>query len=569
MTTTKTIRIALAQINTIVGDLDGNASKIIEYINRGREAQADIIAFPELAITGYPPEDLLLKPTFVEKNLSALDRITAESEGIVVICGFVERENDKIYNSAAVISSKKIAGIHRKVFLPNYGVFDECRYFTRGTETSVFKLGDVLFGVNVCEDIWYPNGPHHAQAQAGAEIIININASPFHSEKWREREKMLAERAKNNSSYCVYINAVGGQDELVFDGHSMVLDPNGKIISRGRSFEEELLLLDIPIEISSTKIYGKKTAGYPVSLIELGEQITTNRRPITPSIAVPPSREEEVYKALVLGTKDYVRKNGFKHVGIGISGGIDSALTAAIAVDALGKESVTGVMMPSRFTSDLSIRESINLGKMLGIELLTISIDTVFEEYKKSLKDVFAGTKEDVTEENIQARIRGNYLMALSNKFGWLILTTGNKSEMATGYATLYGDMAGGFAVLKDVPKTLVYDLALYRNSISSVIPKAIINRPPSAELRANQLDQDSLPPYEILDPILYYYIVEEASVAEIIAKGFPEEIVRRVIRLVDKNEYKRRQAPPGIKITPKAFGRDRRLPITNAFREW
>lgn len=563
------LRLALAQINTTVGDLDGNASKIIEYINRGREADADIIVFPELAITGYPPEDLLLKPAFIERNLDAIEQVVTKSSGIVVICGFVEREKDgSLYNSAAVINNGKIAGTHRKVFLPNYGVFDECRYFTRGTESIVFKLDNVIFGVNVCEDIWYPNGPHNAQAKAGADIIININASPFHSEKWKEREHMLAERAQNDNIYCVYLNAVGGQDELVFDGHSMVLNPKGKIISRGHSFQEELLLLDIATEEHRDKKSGTKITDYPISLVDLGEPKITDRKPIVPAIATPPPRVEEVYQALVLGTKDYVRKNGFKHVGIGISGGIDSALTAAVAVDALGKESVTGVMMPSRFTSDLSIRESIRLGECLGIDMITIPIDAVFEEYKNALRDVFAGTKEDVTEENIQARIRGNYLMALSNKFGWLILTTGNKSEMATGYATLYGDMAGGFAVLKDVPKTLVYELAHYRNSISPVIPEAIITRPPSAELRANQLDQDSLPPYDVLDPILHHYIVEDASVAEIIAKGFPEDVVRRVVSMVDKNEYKRRQAPPGIKITPKAFGRDRRLPITNAFKE-
>lgn len=572
------LRLALAQINPCVGDLEGNAEKIIESIEKGRLHGADIVVCPELAITGYPPEDLLLKPSFLEGNLAALEKVISASKDVTVICGFVDVDDD-IYNAAAIIHDGRLAGVHRKVFLPNYGVFDEFRYFQKGCETSIYELGGPRFGVSVCEDIWYPDGPHRVQALAGAQVLININASPFYSLKWKWRESMLRTRAVDNTAYVVYLNTVGGQDELVFDGHSMVIDPRGRMIARGKPFEEELMLVDIEVgSVWHTRLadprwrQGLPSCGvedFPVQMIDLGARRAAEHPPTQERPSVGPlERVEEVYKALVLGTRDYVRKNRFKHVLIGISGGIDSALTAALAADALGSESVTGVSMPSQYTSTETRTDAEKVADNLGIELLTIPIEDVFESYKTALRPAFKGRPEDVAEENIQSRIRGNYLMALSNKFGWLVLTTGNKSEMATGYATLYGDMAGGFAVLKDVPKTLIYELSNYRNSISSVIPESIIERPPSAELRPGQRDVDTLPPYEILDPIVHQYVEEDASPSEIIDKGYPEDIVRRVVAMVDRNEYKRRQAPPGVKITPKAFGRDRRLPITNRFRE-
>lgn len=571
------LRLALAQINTCVGDLSGNTEKIIEHIERGRIAGADIVVFPELAITGYPPEDLLLKPSFLEGNLVALERVAAASQDITTICGFVDVEDD-IYNAAAVIHNGQVAGVHRKVFLPNYGVFDEFRYFRKGTDTQIYRLGGPLFGVSVCEDMWYPDGPHRSQALAGAQLIININASPFYSLKWQWREGMLSTRAGDNAAFIVYVNAVGGQDELVFDGHSVVVDPRARVIARGRAFEEELLIVDVEVGSAwHTRLADPRwrqgadrlNGDYPVRIVDLGPSKTADRPAIpAASIAQTPDRVEEVYQALVLGTRDYVRKNRFKHVVIGLSGGIDSALTAAIAADALGAESVTGVTMPSVFTSNDTRSDAELLAENLGVELHTIPINEVFETYKQSLGPVFGDRPPDIAEENLQARIRGNYLMALSNKFGWLVLTTGNKSEMATGYATLYGDMAGGFAVLKDVPKTLVYELSNYRNSISPVIPQSTIDRAPSAELRLDQKDEDSLPPYSILDPIIHLYVEEDAAPSEIIERGFPEEMVRKAVALIDRNEYKRRQAPPGVKITPKAFGKDRRLPITNGFRE-
>jgi NAD+ synthase (glutamine-hydrolysing) len=573
----RSLRIALAQINCCVGDLDGNTAKILDYIDRGRKAGANIVVFPELAVTGYPPEDLLLKPSFLEGNLKSLDRIVAASNDITVICGFVDVDDD-IYNAAAIINNGRLSGVNRKVFLPNYGVFDELRYFQKGCDTTIYRFGGPVFGVSVCEDMWYPDGPHRTQALAGAQVLININASPFYSLKWKWRESMLATRAVDNAAYIVYVNMVGGQDELVFDGHSMIVDPRAKLVARGRPFEEDLIVADLAIgSVWHTRLADPRwrqeapacrEPAFPVDMIDLGTPAEKEKPAILERRVSPPERVEEVYEALVLGTRDYVRKNKFEHVVIGLSGGVDSALTAAIAVDALGSESVSGVSMPSVFTSEGTRADAERLAEQLGIELLTIPIQEILESYKTALKPAFAGRPEDVTEENIQARIRGNYLMALSNKFKWLVLTTGNKSELATGYATLYGDMAGGFAVLKDVPKTLVYELSNFRNGISPSIPQSIIDRPPSAELRPDQLDQDTLPPYSVLDPILHLYIEQDASPAEIAAKGFPEDVVRKVIGMVDKNEYKRRQSPPGVKITPKAFGKDRRLPITNAFHE-
>lgn len=573
------LRLALAQMNSHVGNLEKNTQKILEFIDEAKKKEADLVVFPELAITGYPPEDLLLKPGFLRDNLDAMNQIIAATLGITAVVGFVDVQED-ILNAAAVLHDGKMVGAHHKFYLPNYGVFDEDRYFRAGTETSVYTRGGITFGVAICEDIWYPEGPTRAQALLGnAQLALNINASPFYAGKWRFREQMLTTRASDNGVILAYVNAVGGQDELVFDGQSVVIAPNGDILARGKAFEEELILADIDTSLVThsrlsdprrRKVRlgsdGERTAVEQIQLSEL--PATPPKKEIAPSISKSPERLEEVYQGLVVGTRDYVLKNGFKHVVLGLSGGIDSAIVAVIAVDALGVDKVTGVTMPSQYTSTGTRTDAEILAQNLGIEFITLPIGQVFESYKSTLSPAFEGRAEDLTEENLQARIRGNLLMALSNKFGWMVLTTGNKSEMAVGYSTLYGDMAGGFAVIKDVPKTLVYELSEYRNKISPVIPKTIITRPPSAELRPDQKDEDSLPPYSILDPIIHHYVVEDRSFEEIVSLGFQEETVRRVMRLIDRSEYKRRQAPPGIKITPKAFGKDRRLPITNGYRE-
>jgi len=553
------IRIACGQINTTVGDLTGNAGKIIDFIKQAQEIGVDIIAFPELSITGYPPEDLLLKKSFVEDNIKILKSIASKTDDIVAIVGFVDMVQSNIYNAAAIMNQRKIKAVYHKILLPNYGVFDEKRYFAPGDTGPVFKLQiqntGCIFGISVCEDIWHNDGPTGKQAKSGASFVININASPYHMGKIKEREKIAINQAKNNHLYMIYTNLVGGQDELVFDGQSFVVSPSGKIISRAQAFEEQLLITDIEIE---TKKFRNN-----VQLVIKPKK----KEPVPVFVAKHLPVEEEVYRALVLGLKDYTEKNGFTKVVIGLSGGIDSALVATIAVDAMGKEKVKGVFMPSRFTSEQSDIDATHLTENLGIELISIPIDEIFSSYLKTLEQCFKDAEPDITEENIQARIRGNLLMALSNKFGYLVLTTGNKSEISTGYATLYGDMAGGFAVLKDVPKTLVYQLALYRNSQGKVIPDSIINKEPTAELRPNQKDTDTLPPYEILDKILKMYVEENRSIASIIKSGFEETIVRKVIKMVDKSEYKRRQAPPGIKITPRSFGKDRRMPITNKYQ--
>lgn len=571
------LRLALAQINTKVGDIEGNTAKIIRNISEAGDKGADIVVFPELAITGYPPEDLLLKQGFVDANLKALEDITASTIGITAVVGFVDVAGD-IFNAAAILHNGKVAGIQHKFFLPNYGVFDEDRYFQTGSSTQVYSRGEVTFGVEVCEDAWYAAGPHTAQALiGGAELIIDINSSPFHAGKWRYRERMLGTRAADNSCAFVYLNAVGGQDELVFDGHSVVIGPTGDVVFRCRAFEEQLAIVDVDLSLVEhqrlvdprrRKAKLKGAAAMDVPRVELEALQAVQRNGGVSEPAEPLSDVEEVYAALVLGTRDYVEKNGFSQVVLGLSGGIDSALVACVAVDALGKDRVRVLIMPSIYSSNETQSDAEVLAKNLGIRYDYIPISDVFEAYKKSLADVFKGTESGVAEENLQARIRGNFLMALSNKFGSLVLTTGNKSEMACGYSTLYGDMAGGFAVIKDVPKTLVYELSNYRNRIDPVIPETIITRPPSAELKPNQTDQDTLPPYEILDPIIEAYVQEDRSIREIAAMGFDEATVRRVIRMIDRNEYKRRQAAPGVKITPKAFGRDRRLPITNGFRE-
>ncbi|MCL5105440.1 MAG: NAD+ synthase [Armatimonadetes bacterium] len=571
------LRIAMAQLNLTVGDIEGNTKKIIESVAAARDRGADLVVFPELAVTGYPPEDLLLKQGFVEANIEALDRIAATARGVTAVVGFVDVVKD-IYNAAAVIHDGNIVGVQHKFFLPNYGVFDEDRYFQAGTKTQVYTINGVTFGVEVCEDAWYAGGPHTLQAlMGGAHLIVDINSSPFHAGKWQYRERMLGTRATDNSCAIVYLNAVGGQDELVFDGHSLVVGPAGDVLFRCKPFEEQLAIVDVdlsPVEHQRLvdprrrKAKLKGTGAVDVPEVILSPLEKPDRNGEVSASSEPPGDPEEVYRALVLGTRDYVNKNSFKEVVLGLSGGIDSAITACIACDALGPDRVRVLIMPSMYSSNETQSDAEVTARNLGIRFDYIAINEVFDAYNRSLAEVFKGTQAGVAEENLQARIRGNLLMALSNKLGALVLTTGNKSEMACGYSTLYGDMAGGFAVIKDVPKTLVYRLSRYRNSIKAVIPESVIVRPPSAELRPDQTDQDTLPPYEILDPILEAYVEEDRGPKEITAMGFDEETVRRVIRMVDRNEYKRRQAAPGVKITPKAFGRDRRLPITNLFRE-
>ena len=577
-------RIALAQADFTVGDIDRNRDRIVEWIARARDRQVSLVAFPELAITGYPPEDLLFKPKFIDANLRALETIQRETQGITTVVGFVDRQDD-IYNAAAVLSDGQRASVYHKQFLPNYGVFDENRYFQAGKGCSVFRLDGVTFGVNICEDIWYPGGPAREQSLVGdAELIVNISSSPFHDGKGLMREQMMATRAADHGAVFAFCNLVGGQDELVFDGGSLVVDQTGSIIARAPRFEEQLMVVDLDIEAvfrhrlhDPRRRQEKQTAEGHVASVQLGgaparpsEGSTDNLPPIPPSFD-PADRLPDVYRALVVGTRDYVRKNGFEKVLVGLSGGIDSALVAIIAIDALGVENVGLVTMPSRFTSDGTKSDAQSMADGLGAPLKTMPIQGIFDTYLSELSDEFEGRPFDTAEENIQPRIRGNLLMALSNKFGWLVLTTGNKSEMSMGYATLYGDMAGGFAVIKDIYKTLVYDLAHYRNSLDSrpVIPPSIIERPPTAELRENQFDTDSLPPYDVLDPILQAYVEEDKSMQEIVSLGYDEKLVQRIIRTVDLNEYKRRQSPPGIKITTRAFGRDRRLPITNRCREY
>jgi len=574
----KHLRVALGQVNVTVGDLEGNVSKILDYTSRARDMEAHVVAFPELAIPGYPPEDLLLKPQFIEENLEAIHYLASRVEGITVVVGFVDAQDD-IFNAAAIIHDRKIRGIYRKIFLPNYGVFDEDRYFQQGKETPVFVINGTVVGVNICEDIWYAEGPTLAQCLGGgAEVIINISSSPFHAGKRAFRERMLSVRASDNCAIVAHTNLVGGQDELVFDGASMVFDESGHLLVQAKIFQEDLLLVDLDVEsVFRTRLHDPRRRKEKLSFPTQVPIIHVSKPSPSPLPSLEKrgtrevlSKEEEITRALIVGTRDYIRKNGFQKVVIGLSGGIDSSLVAAIAVEALGPENVIGVLMPSQYTSQASITDALDLAKNLGIKTYTLSIQKIFDDCREELqKEVFKGLEEDVTEENIQARIRGNFLMAMSNKFGWIVLATGNKSEMSCGYATLYGDMAGGFAVIKDVFKTTVYRIARHINHRAGqeIIPENVFVKPPSAELRPDQTDQDTLPPYEVLDPILEAYVEKDKSFQEIVAMGFDPETVRRVITMVDRNEYKRRQAPPGIKITPRAFGRDRRLPITNRYR--
>ncbi len=575
-----TARIALAQINSTVGDLPGNEQKIVSAIGRARELGADLVVLPELAVPGYPPEDLLLKPGFVAANLASLERIARTVAGTTAVVGFCHRDDD-LYNAAAVLHEGRVAAVCHKVHLPTYAVFDEDRYFRAGEDPLLVSArgGELQFGVNICEDIWVPAGPTAAQALAGAQLVVNISASPYHAGKGMARERMLATRAADNIVYVAFCNLVGGQDELVFDGGSAVFDPQGELLARGRQFAEDLVVTDLDLSaVFRQRLHDPRLRreqagrqGATVRRCDLPGAWVYSRRPAVAGAVEPRLAPlAEVYRALVLGTADYVRKNGFRQVVLGLSGGIDSSLTAAIAVDALGPANVTGVFMPSRYTSAMSGEDAAALAENLGFAFLSVPIDSVFQATLETLASPFAGLERDVTEENLQARIRGNILMALSNKLGWLVLTTGNKSEMSVGYATLYGDMAGGFAVIKDVPKMLVYELAGYVNRLAGrpVIPGRAIERAPTAELRPNQTDQDSLPPYEVLDPILEAYVEEDRSLDEIVALGFERATVAEVLRMVDRAEYKRRQAPPGVRITSRALGKDRRLPITNGFRE-
>lgn len=575
-----TLRLGMAQINPIVGDLRGNTNKIIQFIHEAKSLGVDLLTFPELAITGYPPEGLLLKPQFIKQNREYLREIIRHSSGIAAVVGFVDSDSD-IYNAAAVIYDNKLAGVYHKVYLTNYGVFDENRYFQPGTECPIFVIYNIGIGITICEDMWYEAGPATAQAYAGAGLLVNISASPYHAGKGQLRERMLITRATDNLAIVAYNNLVGGQDELVFDGNSLIINEKGQLIARGKQFEEDLIVADLDVQpVFRAQLHEpQRRRETPLVKGELSQVTRVEVSSQYPTIAKPPlpSRQierlddlAEVYQALVLGIKDYVNKNGFKKVVIGLSGGVDSSLVAAIAVDALGADNVIGVSMPSRYSPPGSNADAELLARNLGIELKVIPIEKAFGSYLEMLAEPFKDTQPDVTEENIQARIRGNILFALSNKFGWLVLSCSNKSETATGYTTLYGDMAGGFAPLKDVLKTMVFELANYKNRQAGkeTIPSSVLSKAPSAELKPGQKDIDTLPPYESLDPILKAYMEEDLSVDQIVAKGFDYEIVTKVARLVDRNEYKRRQAPPGIKITPRDFGSDRRLPITNRFRD-
>jgi NAD+ synthase (glutamine-hydrolysing) len=568
------MRLALAQLDPTVGDIAGNEAKVRESLARAREAGAQLALFPELVVTGYPPEDLLLKEHFLADARAALERIAADAQGIVVIVGFPERADDA-YNAAAVCADGAVQAIYRKVNLPNYGVFDELRYFQRGPGGAIVEVDGVKVGLTVCEDIWVPGPPLTDEALAGARLVLNISASPYQAGKGRQREQMIVQRARDSLAVVAFCAMVGGQDELVFDGHSFVVDHEGDVIARSPQFAEDLLICDVDVEAAGAARL-RDTRQRPAArehfgdVAMLGSFTTTGSSNAAPGgpVAELLDPDAEIYAALVLGTRDYVAKSGFEHVVLGLSGGIDSTLVALIAVDALGPERVTCVTMPSAYSSPGTRDDAKVLAENLGVQLHELPIGEVMHAYDELLADVFAGREPDITEENLQARIRGNLLMALSNKFGWLVLTTGNKSEMSVGYSTLYGDSAGGFAVIKDCPKTLVYRLVRERarRDEHSPVPESIITRAPSAELRPDQRDEDSLPPYDVLDAILQGYVEEDLGREQLIARGLPAEDVDRVIRLVDSSEYKRRQQPPGIKVTSKAFGRDRRMPIVNRY---
>lgn len=590
------LRLCAAQINSTVGDFKGNFDKITLHIEQAKNQGVDIIAFPELAITGYPPEDLVLRPTFVNENLKYLHKIVGLSDGLIIIIGFINKDIE-IYNSAAICVNKKILSIYNKQFLPNYSVFDEERYFRKGSETSVFRFRDISFGVNICEDIYYSSGPARSQALlGGASLIINISASPYHIGKIEEREKILFTRAIDNHVNIMYVNLTGGQDELVFDGSSMIVNEKGGILARAKPFEEDRLIFDLDTEeINSTRLQdgrfknqrdSMKDKLAPPKVIKINylknknsgnNQVSGHKQ--TAGLTQYDSafdrykelvscREEEIFKALILGTKDYIRKNGFSKIVLGLSGGIDSALTAVVASFAIGNQNVTGVMMPSEYSSKGSIDDSVLLASNIGINTMMIPIKDIYNTYLNNLRTIFKAEKINLTKENLQARIRGNILMGLSNENDWLVLSTGNKSEISVGYCTLYGDMVGGFSPIKDIYKTLVYKLCDFINKkYSNIIPETIMKKVPSAELKPDQKDEDRLPPYDKLDKILKLYIEEEKDYHDIIKTGFDEKMTGDVIDMVDFNEYKRRQGAPGIKITQRAFGKDRRYPITNKFK--
>ncbi len=574
------IRVGIAQINSTVGDFSGNTKKIMQSIDQAKSLGVDLLTLPELAITGYPPEDLLLKPQFIKQNKESLNKIIEHSSSITVVVGFVDSDGD-IYNAAAVLYNKKLVGVYHKFYLSNYGVFDENRYFKAGVGCPVFIIYGIGMGITICEDMWYEAGPALVQAYAGAKVLINISASPYHAGKGLFRERMLATRASDSIAIVVHNNLIGGQDELVFDGNSLIINEKGEVIARGKQFEEDFVVADLDVEsVFRSQLHDsrrRKEIPWVREKLEGATKIEVSSE--YPAIAkphLPPRQVErldeltEIYQALVLGTRDYIHKNGFDKVVIGLSGGVDSSLVAAIATDALGADNVIGVSMPSRYSSRSSISDAEALARNLGIQFEVIPIEKAFSSYLETLAEPFKDAQPDITEENIQARIRGNILFALSNKFGWLVLACSNKSETATGYTTLYGDMAGGFIPLKDVPKTLVVELATYKNRQAGeeVIPPAILTKAPSAELRPGQKDVDTLPPYDILDPILKAYVEDDLAIEQITDMGFDRDTVTKIARMVDRSEYKRRQTAPGIKITPRDFGRDRRLPITNKFRE-
>ena len=570
----RVMRVALCQRNLVVGDIEGNVERIRYSLARAKEMGADLALFPELTITGYPPEDLLLKPHFAEEAEAALHELAADVKDIVAIVGFPELHDD-LFNTAAVIAGGQVAAKYRKRYLPNYGPFDEQRYFAHGDDTLVLDMDGLKVGVTICEDLWYPGGPaQQAVIEGRADVLVNISASPYSRGKGPQREQMLATRCEDYGCYLVFCNTVGGQDELVFDGHSLVIDPSGTVIARARQFEEDDLVLDLDLRgVSRRRLHdprwrqqrSRTKDGLVVVPVLRPRRKKDHLEPL--ELLEPLDPDSEVYRALLLGTSDYFSKNGFERVVLGLSGGVDSALALAVAVDALGPSAVTAVSMPSRYTAQHNRDDAAEIARRFGVDFHEIPIDGVFECYLKGLERPFEGAGPNVAEENIQARIRGNFLMALSNKFGWLVLATGNKSEMSVGYATLYGDMAGGFAILKDVPKTWVYRLCEWRNRDDEVIPQRIVEKAPSAELREDQLDSDSLPPYEVLDPIMMAYVEGDRSPEEIEKLGFDRGVIDRVLELIDSAEYKRRQAPPGIRISARAFGKDRRLPITNRYR--
>jgi NAD+ synthase (glutamine-hydrolysing) len=575
------LRIALVQLNMTVGDIQGNCRKIATAISKARESRVDIVVFPEMSITGYPPEDLLLKPDFIEAARNGLTELLPLTSGLTAIIGMPFASPD-LHNAAAVIHNKELAAVYPKRFLPNYGVFDENRYFQSGRSSPIFNLGEVRFGVSICEDIWYPTGPPEEQAsRGGAHLLVNISASPYYMGKCEIRERMLSTRAVDNAAFVAYCNLVGGQDELIFEGQSSIWGPQGHVLARAPQFEEHILIADLDIgHVINQRLLDPRrrkladvdsAEGLKQVILQPNPQKKTTREPIEPRMHTPLKPLAEVLEALVLGTRDYVRKNGFEKVVIGLSGGIDSSLTAVVAAQALGNENVVGVSMPSRYSSQHSRDDARLLADNIAVEYLVIPIDAIFQAFLDTLEPQFKGTEPNVAEENIQARIRGALLMALSNKFGWMVLTTGNKSEVGVGYSTLYGDTAGGFAILKDIPKTMIYEICehINQNAQKAVIPDRVMTKPPSAELRPNQKDSDSLPEYDILDTILLKYVEENRSVEDMVAMGLDRDKVEKVVKLIDRSEYKRRQSPPGIKVMTRAFGKDWRLPITNFYRPY